>query len=392
MNTRNLLNLQEAYMDVYDGMGLSEEYADLVSEYLYENGFDKYDIEDLIENIGLDEFIDCAYNILEECGVEELNEVRLRDRFARAVLAGIERHQRAQQTPVGQKINKFASRVGKGLTTAADVADLAGRAAALRLAGAIERRTPKPSTSSRPALPPAGRTSGSSHLTGEPMNSGQRAVRNQQATGVRTGASRREFAKTTQTLAARGSKGSGTRYVGPPTRPTPLLPAARSTPLLPPARQSSTSKGGKAPSKSPTYGKPDASGQGNLFNEIPKGQLSSAAPSPKRKSISRSTKSRKKPSSSTRQTTLLTRKEFKNIKENVELWVNSLIEEGYDLSGYTWDDMYDMYEEALLSDYQYVLEHLIDEGYADDLNSAGALFESMSDEWIQDILEVYDMN
>jgi hypothetical protein len=98
-----------------------------------------------------------------------------------------------------------------------------------------------------------------------------------------------------------------------------LSSAARSTPLLPPARQSSTSKGGKAPSKSPTYGKPDASGQGNLFNEIPKGQLSSAAPSPKRNSMSRSTESRKKPSSSTRQTTLLTRKEFKGLQGRTKL-------------------------------------------------------------------------
>jgi hypothetical protein len=29
--------------------------------------------------------------------------------------------------------------------------------------------------------------------------------------------------------------------------------------------------------------------------------------------------------------------------EEVENWVNSLIEEGYDLSEYTWDDMYEMY-------------------------------------------------
>lgn len=29
--------------------------------------------------------------------------------------------------------------------------------------------------------------------------------------------------------------------------------------------------------------------------------------------------------------------------EELELWVNSLIEEGYDLSGYTWDDVYEIY-------------------------------------------------
>ena len=31
-------------------------------------------------------------------------------------------------------------------------------------------------------------------------------------------------------------------------------------------------------------------------------------------------------------------------KEEVELWVNELLEEGYDLSEYTWDDMFDIYE------------------------------------------------
>ena len=34
----------------------------------------------------------------------------------------------------------------------------------------------------------------------------------------------------------------------------------------------------------------------------------------------------------------------KSYNEEVELWVNELIEEGYDLSEYTWDDMFDIYE------------------------------------------------
>ena len=34
---------------------------------------------------------------------------------------------------------------------------------------------------------------------------------------------------------------------------------------------------------------------------------------------------------------------YSNLNEEVENWVNSLIEEGYDLSEYTWDDMYEMY-------------------------------------------------
>jgi len=32
-----------------------------------------------------------------------------------------------------------------------------------------------------------------------------------------------------------------------------------------------------------------------------------------------------------------------NSKEEVEVWVNSLLEEGYDLSDYTWEEMYEMY-------------------------------------------------
>ena len=35
--------------------------------------------------------------------------------------------------------------------------------------------------------------------------------------------------------------------------------------------------------------------------------------------------------------------------EEVELWVNELIEEGYDLSGYTWDDMFEIYEATAMA-------------------------------------------
>ncbi len=35
--------------------------------------------------------------------------------------------------------------------------------------------------------------------------------------------------------------------------------------------------------------------------------------------------------------------------EEVELWVNQLVEEGYDLSEYTWDDMVEIYEDQMLS-------------------------------------------
>ena len=39
----------------------------------------------------------------------------------------------------------------------------------------------------------------------------------------------------------------------------------------------------------------------------------------------------------------------KSYNEEVELWVNELIEEGYDLSEYTWDDMFDIYEATAMA-------------------------------------------
>jgi hypothetical protein len=40
-------------------------------------------------------------------------------------------------------------------------------------------------------------------------------------------------------------------------------------------------------------------------------------------------------------------------EDEFELWVNSLIEEGYDLSDYTWDEMYEIYEKTLHEDAKY---------------------------------------
>ncbi len=128
--------------------------------------------------------------------------------------------------------------------------------------------------------------------------------------------------------------------------------------------------------------------------------------------------------------------------EEVEAWVNSLIEEGYDLSEYTWEDMTEMYmnlDEATKAEthrekkdpffsrrvernnryrkenpnaginaqllrqkahaskrgvkkeetdlFDYVLEHLIAEGYADTNESALVIMANMSEEWKESIVE-----
>lgn len=85
------------------------------------------------------------------------------------------------------------------------------------------------------------------------------------------------------------------------------------------------------------------------------------------------------------------------LKEEFEYWVNSLVEEGYDLSDYTWDDMYDIYlDEAAkrglpesFDHFDIILDHLISEGYADTNEDALAIMANMSEEWRENIYELY---
>lgn len=138
-------------------------------------------------------------------------------------------------------------------------------------------------------------------------------------------------------------------------------------------------------------------------------------------------------------------------KEDIEWIVDALVNEGYDLSSYTWDDMYEICLEELnegekwiqkaikkpgalskqlgvpedenipakklaaaakkggklgkrarlamtlkglrreeIDLYDILFTHLLDEGYADNEKAAEAIIESMSDEWVDVILERED--
>jgi hypothetical protein len=135
----------------------------------------------------------------------------------------------------------------------------------------------------------------------------------------------------------------------------------------------------------------------------------------------------------------------------VEEWVNQLVEEGYDLSEYTWDDMVEIYNEQFtlgkkkkftlgnkktpeelaryvaalkelqgnneepttqsqssggptrrrrtnLNDvqvrediYDTILSHLIDEGYAESVEQAEVIMVNMSEDWRESIVEKFSM-
>ena len=78
----------------------------------------------------------------------------------------------------------------------------------------------------------------------------------------------------------------------------------------------------------------------------------------------------------------------KTRKEEFELWVNNLLDEGYDLSGYTWEGLY---EEYILNEaydlYDVILSHLINEGYADTQEQAEVIMVNMSEDWRESILD-----
>jgi len=82
-------------------------------------------------------------------------------------------------------------------------------------------------------------------------------------------------------------------------------------------------------------------------------------------------------------------KPIKPVGEEVENWVNSLIDEGYDLSEYTWEDMYEMYVnlDEEYDTFDAILEHLVAEGYADTNESALVIMANMSEEWREEILD-----
>ena len=130
--------------------------------------------------------------------------------------------------------------------------------------------------------------------------------------------------------------------------------------------------------------------------------------------------------------------------EEVEAWVNQLVEEGYDLSEYTWDEMVEIYESSGMSSdnqktwnrlvrqygtepftnpsrgsntrsasrvppptekpkgkkrtrmsdvqirediYDVILSHLLDEGYAESVEEAEVIMVNMSEDWRDSIVE-----
>jgi hypothetical protein len=70
-------------------------------------------------------------------------------------------------------------------------------------------------------------------------------------------------------------------------------------------------------------------------------------------------------------------------KEDFEFWVHNLLDEGYDLSDYTWDEMYEFYLDEESGDYDIfdiVLDYIFEEELVDTLEEALCLMSEELDE------------
>lgn len=79
----------------------------------------------------------------------------------------------------------------------------------------------------------------------------------------------------------------------------------------------------------------------------------------------------------------------KGLKERFENWLDELVEEGYDLSEYTLNEMFDFYLSEDTNLFDCIVEYLISEGYADDEEFAIEIMANMDEELIESIVHTY---
>lgn len=76
MDAKDIRNLSEAYISVYQPQEINEE-VEIASEYFYEMGINEYGIDILIEELGVEEFVEWVDEIVEESYLEEADQTRL---------------------------------------------------------------------------------------------------------------------------------------------------------------------------------------------------------------------------------------------------------------------------------------------------------------------------
>ncbi len=318
MNTRNLLNLQEAYMDVYDQYQLTEE--EIAADYFYSHGLNEDGVDILIDELGVDDFVDFVYDIVEDY---ELNEARRSGRIEPV-------------TKTGKDISTL-----KGGAKAAAIRRLRGEKEKQR---ASERET----------------TSGSGMKAALRSQAIQAASARQQPTPTR-----QQPAQTRQNIG--GSVGSILGYIGRKGRED-FESLGRS---MRTARQAGREMEGRV--------RAGAGLVGQTINAI--------------RDIPDVTRARRKVQVATTKAARSAGETAKKAAGAAGAATGEFVKatgQGKSfpaVAGRAAGTFFRKMRNEELEIYESVLAYLLDEGYADDLNSAAALFESMSDEWFVDILD-----
>jgi len=340
--------LTEAYLSVYEPQSISEE-VQIATEYFYECGLNEYGIDILIEELGLDEFVDFVYDIAKSYTLDE----------ARRLKPG----ERSLPSSTIRKITgKDPSKVSKKDRE--------------RIQAARQSRREVPSSTGRLQSLLAAR-------------SGQIQA-GKESSKERLGAIRSRAVETPKTEEPKAPLVRRHRKHGK------VVPGPRpSTPSQQPER-------GAAIEKAKVEQPRTTSSQKGIKDAIA-GHINRFLDSEAfKKGVQRHNASLD-----------LFNKVFRT--EEFENWVDTLLDEGYDLSEYTWNDMLEIYEDVIdleekriatrrrkrvaasmfkqqakmhhEESYEYILSHLLDEGYADSIEGAEKIASCMSEEWIDDILD-----
>lgn len=87
MEPKELVGLYEAYQQVYEPQELTEE-VEIATEYFYEMGLNENGIDILIEELGVDEFVDWVYDIVEEYTLNEATRLQQKAAKKNRILTG----------------------------------------------------------------------------------------------------------------------------------------------------------------------------------------------------------------------------------------------------------------------------------------------------------------
>lgn len=395
--TRTPKTLQEAYLSVYEPQEITEE-VEIAAQYFYEQGLNEYGVEILIEELGLDEFVDFVYDIAEEYTLTEARRggVRVEPVTKTGKQIGTLKGGAKAAAIRSRRKEKEARRESEEKASSEKPSDLSGflRSTAVKT---TKKSQPQTQTQKKAGI--------ASVIGGALQAAGERAKKDTELLKKSwQGASDTKLAQLARIGLKKGSR------------------------AIEKHGHTAGSVAGRAlgTAASATLRAGMRAGQSEMGQKIKKG-------------IERAV-----------------------TKEELEIWVDSLLDEGYDLSEYTWDDMLEIYEEAveleekkiatrtgkrLLSkkrrsrlakrvragedigkkgkgfkkvaakaakfygskeagervaaaamfkqqakmhheeSYEYVLSYLLDEGYADTIEGAEKIASCMSEEWVDEILD-----